>query len=107
MSNDLHGTQARWSEQTVGGHAHRHGRPASWVLVGVIIVAFILGGVAIVARMWWLFWVAAGIVVLSFPAGKIVGIMDDTVMVAEPLDDVPPAADRGTVADPGVRMEID
>lgn len=71
-------------ERPIGGHEHPHGRPRSWVLVGVVIAAFIAGGFAVVGHLWPLFWVCAGIVVLAIPAGKVIGIMDDTVMV-EPL----------------------
>ncbi|MBV9381735.1 MAG: hypothetical protein JOY82_15710 [Streptosporangiaceae bacterium] len=92
-------------ERTLSGHEHRHGKPASWVLVGVIIVAFVLGGVAIIIREWWLFWACAGVVALSIPAGKVIGIMGDTVLVEAGADTVPPAEDTGSVADPGVRVE--
>ena len=60
-----------------GGHPH--GKPASWVLVGVVIAAFTTGGVAIIAHAWWLLWTCTGIIVLAIPAGKVVGIMNDTV----------------------------
>jgi fatty acid desaturase len=65
-------------ERTIGGH-NRHGRPASWALVAVVIAAFAVGGAAIIEHLWWLFWVCAGVVVLAVPAGKVIGIMDDTV----------------------------
>ena len=69
-----------------GGHPH--GEPASWVLVGVVIAAFTTGGVAIIAHAWWLLWTCTGIIVLAIPAGKVVGIMNDTVSG----DSTPPAA---------------
>jgi hypothetical protein len=69
-----------------GGHPH--GKPASWVLVAVVIAAFTTGGVAIIAHAWWLVWTCAGIIVLAIPAGKVVGIMNDTVSGDSP----PPAA---------------
>jgi hypothetical protein len=69
-----------------GGHPH--GKPASWALVGVVIAAFATGGVAIIAHAWWLVWTCAGIIVLAIPAGKAVGIMNDTVSG----DSTPPAA---------------
>lgn len=93
------------TEKAVGGHDKRHGRPASWVLVGVVIAAAVTGAAAILAGMWWLFWLAAGIFVLCVPVGKVIGIMDDTVIGDEYVEDEPPAADRGTVADPGVRVQ--
>ncbi|MBO0775193.1 MAG: hypothetical protein J2P34_02670 [Actinobacteria bacterium] len=63
---------------TVGGHPH--GKPASWVLIGTVIVAFLAGGAALILHLWWLFWVCVGVVVLSVPAGKAIRIMDDTVI---------------------------
>jgi hypothetical protein len=92
-------------EHAIGGHSHLHGRPGSWVLVGVVIAAFFAGGLAIIARAWWLFWVCAGIVALSVPTGKVIGIMDDTVgEAARPGDGRPVASDHGSAADPGVRI---
>ena len=69
-----------------GGHPH--GKPASWVLVAVVIAAFTTGGVAIIAHAWWLLWTCTGIIALAIPAGKMVGIMNDTVGG----DSTPPAA---------------
>ena len=60
-----------------GGHPH--GKPASWVLVAAVVAAFSIGGVAIIEHAWWLLWTCAGIVVLAIPAGKVIGIMKDTV----------------------------
>lgn len=56
-----------------------HGRLRSWLLVAVVLAAFLAGGVALIAHLWWLFWVCVGIVVLSAPAGRLIGIMNDTV----------------------------
>ena len=93
-------------EQAVGGHSSLHGRPASWALVAVITAAFIAGGFAVVFHLWWLFWVGVGVVVLAIPAGKVVGIMGDTVLAGNPADqpgqEGPVAEDTGSAADPGV-----
>jgi len=93
-------------ERPVGGHDHLHGRPVSWVLVGVLIVAFIAGGLAIVNHLWWLFWVCLGVTVLSVPAGKVIGIMNDTVINGDPGRQKGQggtvAEDTGSAADPGV-----
>lgn len=67
-----------------GGSAH--GRPGSWLLVAVVLAAFAAGGVALIAQLWWLFWVCVGVVVLSAPVGRLVGIMNDTVQWVVPLD---------------------
>jgi hypothetical protein len=95
-------------EETVGGHPHLHGRPASWLLVTVIIAAFIAGAFAVVQDAWPLFWVCLAIVVLSVPAGKLVGIMGDTVTVGDPAQQtgqgghVASTGDFGSAVHPGV-----
>jgi hypothetical protein len=81
-----------------GGHPH--GKPASWVLVAMVTVAFITGGAAIITHAWWLLWACIGIVVLAVPAGKMIGIMDDTVAwgstpAATPDPPQGPEDDRG------------
>ncbi len=95
-------------ERAVGGHERLHGRPVSWVLVGVLIVAFIAGGRAIVNQLWWLFWVCLGVTILSVPAGKVIGIMSDTVINGDPAQQVGQggtvAEDTGSAADPGVNV---
>lgn len=49
------------------------------MLAAVVIAAFTTGGLAIIAHAWWLVWTCAGIIVPAIPAGKVVGIMNDTV----------------------------
>jgi len=59
-------------------HEAHHGRPASWVAVAVIIVGFILGGIALpIGPSWVLFWVGAAIVVVGIIIGAAVHIMED------------------------------
>ena len=51
---------------------------ASWVAVSVIIVGFVVGGVALVPHPhWWLFWIGAGIVVVGGIMGAAAHILDD------------------------------
>jgi len=60
------------------GHEEYNGRPASWVAVSVIIVGFIVGGVAMVpSPKWWLFWTGAGIVVIGCIMAAAAHILDD------------------------------
>jgi hypothetical protein len=78
------------------------------VLVAVVIAAFITGGIAIIAHAWWLLWTCIGIVVLAIPAGKVVGIMDDTVAwgatpAATRDSGQPPEADPGRPPPPARR----
>ena len=67
--------------QTGLSHVHEghHGRPASWVAVSIIIVGFILGGIALVitGQAWWLFWTGTGIVVIGCIMAAAAHILDD------------------------------
>jgi hypothetical protein len=94
-----------YSEEPIGKHLHRHGRPASWVLVGVILVAFAVGGIAVAYHWWVAFWVCCGVVALSFPAGKIIGIMNDTVVIEPGPRTRAALTGRNSAADPGVRLD--
>ena len=59
-------------------HKAHHGRPASWVAVTVIVIGFVIGGIALpVGPVWWLFWLGTGIVVLGAIFGAAVHIFDD------------------------------
>jgi len=94
-----------YREEPIGGHSHRHGRPRSWVLVSVVIAAFCAGGVAVVGHLWVLFWVCAGVVVLSVPVGKMIGIMDDTVALEQGPRRRAAVSGRDSAADPGVHFD--
>jgi hypothetical protein len=60
------------------GHEAHHGRPASWVAVSIIIVGFVVGGIAMVPHpRWWLLWTGAGIVVVGIIMAAAVHILDD------------------------------
>jgi hypothetical protein len=60
------------------GHEEYHGRPASWVVSTLVIIGFVLGGIALcIGPSWVLFWVGAGIVVLAGIMGAAVRIFDD------------------------------
>ena len=51
-----------------GKHVH-HGRTlAAWTGAGVSLLAFILGGIAVVAPYWPLFWVSVGLIVVALIA---------------------------------------
>jgi hypothetical protein len=61
----------------VAPEAH-HGKPISWVAVTVIIVGFIVGGVAMVPHpTWWLFWLGAGIAAVGCIMTLFAKIFDD------------------------------
>ena len=71
-----HGLDARIAPSYV--HEAQHGRPASWVAVSIIIVGFVVGGIALpVGPTWWLFWLGAAIVVIGGIFALSVHILDD------------------------------
>ena len=71
-----HGLDAQ-TGQTYG-HEEYHGRRVSWVAVTLIIVGFIIGGIALpIGPTWVLFWVGAAIVVIGVIFAASIRIMDD------------------------------
>ena len=60
------------------GHEAHHGRSASWVAVSVIIIGFVVGGIAmVIGPSWWLFWTGAAIVVIGGIIALSSHILDD------------------------------
>ena len=71
------GLDARASEPA-WEHEEYHGRPVSWVAVTIIIIGFVIGGIALpVSPSWVLFWVGAALVVLGAIFAASIHIMDD------------------------------
>jgi hypothetical protein len=66
-------------DRHVSEGGYPHGKPASWVLVAVVTAASVTGGISIITHVWVLLWACIAIVVLAIPAGKMIGIMEDTV----------------------------
>jgi ABC-type multidrug transport system permease subunit len=61
-----------------GEHPHFSGRPVSWVAVVIIIIGFLIGGIALVAgTVWPLFWVGVGVVVAGGILAMSIGIFND------------------------------
>jgi hypothetical protein len=55
-----------------------HGRPVSWVAVTLIIIGFVVGGLALVfGPTWWVFWVGVAIGVVGALLGLATGISED------------------------------
>jgi hypothetical protein len=53
-----------------------HGRTlAAWIGTTIALVAFILGGIAVVIQNWPLFWISAGLLVLGLIATKVLQAM--------------------------------
>ena len=55
-----------------------HGRTISWVSVSVIMVAFLVGGLALaLGPVWWLFWASLGLAVIGLLMCAGIGIFED------------------------------
>ena len=56
-------------------HVH-HGRTlAAWTGSTIAMVAFILGGIAVVVQNWPLFWISAGLLIASVIVTKVLQTM--------------------------------
>jgi hypothetical protein len=61
-----------------GTMEHHHGRPVSWVAVVIILIGFVVGGLAMIfGPTWWLVWVGGGIVVVGGILSLATGIFND------------------------------
>ena len=77
MAGDI-GDRRRNAEIGSGEHHAHHGRPTSWAASTIIIIGFIIGGIALpIGPNWVLFWIGAAIVVVGAIFGAANRIMDD------------------------------
>lgn len=49
--------------------------PAAWTAVILALVAFLVGGAGLIMDNWLVFWVGAGLLVVSVVAGKVLSLM--------------------------------
>ena len=55
-----------------------HGRPVSWVAVSIIMIGFLVGGLALVfGPTWWLFWVSLGLAAIGGLLAMATNIFED------------------------------
>jgi cyanate permease len=51
---------------TVHAEEHNPGRPVSWIGVAIVIVGFIIGGIAFFpAPHWTIFWIGTGVAIVG------------------------------------------
>ena len=61
-STDAAGTLAHGPQHL----EHNPGRPQSWIGVGIVIVGFIIGGIAFFpAPHWTIFWIGTGVAIVG------------------------------------------
>jgi hypothetical protein len=70
---EVAGTATLTQQAPTGEHETFHGRPVSWVAVGLILAGFLTGGLALVFANWPVFWVGVGVGVL----GSLLAAMSD------------------------------
>jgi hypothetical protein len=64
-----------------GPYPSYHGRRISWIAVTIMMVGFLVGGLAMVfgsgGPIWWLFWVGAGVTVLGLLVSLATNTFED------------------------------
>lgn len=55
----------------------KHGQsPAAWTAVAIIIVAFVIGTVAVIAGNWLVFWIGGvGLAIVGAIVGRVMAMM--------------------------------
>jgi small neutral amino acid transporter SnatA (MarC family) len=57
-------------------HEDHGNTPAAWTAVTIIMIAFVVGAVAVLIGNWPLFWIGAvGLAVVGAIVGKVMGMM--------------------------------
>ena len=56
-------------------HDNHGSTPAAWTAVTIITIAFLVGGIGVVAAMPWLFWAGVALVVVGIVVGKVMQMM--------------------------------
>ncbi len=57
-------------------HEDHGNTPAAWTAVTIIMIAFVVGAVAVLTANWVLFWVGAvGLLVVGAVVGKVMAMM--------------------------------
>lgn len=68
MTADLQGTTAE--------HEDHGNTPAAWTAVAIIMIAFVVGAVAVLTANWLLFWIGGvGGCILGAVVGKVMSMM--------------------------------
>jgi hypothetical protein len=74
----VEGARSDIAPASPGHYEPFHGRPVSWVAVSIIMVGFLIGGLALVfGPTWWLFWTGLGLVVVGSLLAASTNIFED------------------------------
>lgn len=66
----------RAAAHPAAGHQGHNTTPAAWLTVGAIIVAFTVGGIALIIWNFLMFWIAVAVAVVAAGIAGAIGIMD-------------------------------
>ena len=65
----------------LGPYPAFHGRRISWIAVSIVMLGFVIGGLALVlghhGSIWWLFWTGAGVAVLGLLMTLVTNTFED------------------------------
>ena len=71
-------TEAAVVEEEARAAQQHHGRPVSWVAVGTMMAAFLVGGIGLITGpKWWLFWVGVAMCAAGGLLALATRIFDD------------------------------
>jgi len=57
-------------------HEYHGNTPAAWTAVTIVMIAFVIGAVAVLQGNWPLFWIGAvGLTIVGGIVGKVMGMM--------------------------------
>ncbi|MHB1595696.1 MAG: hypothetical protein ACYCO9_01365 [Streptosporangiaceae bacterium] len=62
----------------MGGYETFHGRKISWLAISIVIVGFLVGGLALIfGSIWWLFWTGACLAALGMLIAVGINMFED------------------------------
>jgi len=76
--SSLSATGVAAAEEADRAAQSHHGRPVSWVAVGLMMAAFLVGGFGLIlGPTWWLFWVGVAMCAAGGLLALATNIFDD------------------------------
>jgi small neutral amino acid transporter SnatA (MarC family) len=73
MTADAHATS---DAHPAGEHEDHGNTPAAWTAVAIIMIAFVIGAVAVLTGNWLLFWLGGvGLCIVGAVVGKVMSMM--------------------------------
>ena len=70
-------------------HDDHGSTPAAWTAVTIIMVAFVVGGIGLLVKQPWVFWLGVVLVVVGVIVGKVMQMMGLGGAIAVPGSSMP------------------